>query len=278
MAGTVTAAQAEAQAPSLLRDLIRVPDVRLSKAIRLWQRDATIYKHTFQFNILPNFFEPFLYLLAMGLGLGAYLARIKGYRYIDYIAPGLVATAAMFGTTFEVTFNAFVKMQFGKIYDAVMSTPLTIEDIGLGEMLWGTTRSLIYGTVFIAIAAMFGVVHSWLAVLTPVAVFLTGMMFSVIGLSFTASIPIIDYFSYYWTMFITPMFLFSGIFFPLDRLPGWVQGVAWFIPLHQAVNLMRALILTGDVGSAAAAALWIVVVTGAFLVVPMNLLRRRLVK
>jgi lipooligosaccharide transport system permease protein len=278
MDGTVTAAQAEAEAPSLLRDLIRVPDVRLSKAIRLWQRDATIYKHTFQFNILPNFFEPFLYLLAMGLGLGAYLARIKGYRYIDYIAPGLVATAAMFGTTFEVTFNAFVKMQFGKIYDAVMSTPLTIEDIGLGEMLWGTTRSLIYGTVFIAIAAMFGVVHSWLAVLTPVAVFLTGMMFSVIGLSFTASIPIIDYFSYYWTMFITPMFLFSGIFFPLDRLPGWVQGVAWFIPLHQAVNLMRALILTGDVGSAAAAALWIVVVTGAFLVMPMNLLRRRLVK
>jgi lipooligosaccharide transport system permease protein len=278
MAGTVTAAQAETEAPSLLRDLIRVPDVRLSKAIRLWQRDATIYKHTFQFNILPNFFEPFLYLLAMGLGLGAYLARIKGYRYIDFIAPGLVATAAMFGTTFEVTFNAFVKMQFGKIYDAVMSTPLTIEDIGLGEMLWGTTRSLIYGTVFIAIAAMFGVVHSWLAVLTPVAVFLTGMMFSVIGLSFTASIPIIDYFSYYWTMFITPMFLFSGIFFPLDRLPGWVQGVAWFIPLHQAVNLMRALILTGDVGSAAAAALWIVVVTGAFLVMPMNLLRRRLVK
>ena len=278
MAGTVTAAQEETRAPSLLRDLIRVPDVRLSKAIRLWQRDATIYKHTFQFNILPNFFEPFLYLLAMGLGLGAYLARIKGYRYIDFIAPGLVATAAMFGTTFEVTFNAFVKMQFGKIYDAVMSTPLTIEDIGLGEMLWGTTRSLIYGTVFIAIAAMFGVVHSWLAVLTPVAVFLTGMMFSVIGLSFTASIPIIDYFSYYWTMFITPMFLFSGIFFPLDRLPGWVQGIAWFIPLHQAVNLMRALILTGDVGSAAAAALWIVVVTGAFLVLPMNLLRRRLVK
>ncbi len=278
MARTATAVHPETRGPSLRRDLFRVPDVRLSKALRLWQRDATIYKHTYQFNILPNFFEPFLYLLAMGLGLGAYLARIKGYRYLDFIAPGLVATAAMFGTTFEVTFNAFVKMQFGRIYDAVMSTPLTIEDIGLGEMLWGTTRSLIYGTVFMSIAAMFGVVHSWLAVLTPLAVFLTGLMFSVIGLSFTASIPIIDYFSYYWTMFITPMFLFSGIFFPLDRMPGWVQGVAWFIPLHQAVNLMRALILTGDAGAAAASALWMVIVTGALLVVPMNLLRRRMVK
>jgi len=261
-----------------LRDVVRVPDVRAPAAWRLWQRNAAIYKRTYKLNIVPNFFEPFLYLLAMGLGLGAYLARIKGVRYIDFIAPGLVATAAMFGASFEVTFNCFVKMQFGKIYDAVMSTPLTIEDIGLGEMLWSTTRSLIYGTVFLAIASSFGVVHSWWAVLTPVAVALTGMMFSAIGLSFTAVIPLIDYYTYYWTMFITPMFLFSGIFFPLDRMPNWVQVVAWFIPLHQAVDLMRALILTGDIGSAAAAAAWIVVVTGALFVVPMNLLHRRLVK
>ena len=274
----VTTAVHRLERRGFLRDLIRVPDVRLSAAWHLWQRNASIYKRTYKLNIVPNFFEPFLYLLAMGLGLGAYLARIKGVRYIDFIAPGLVATAAMFGASFEVTFNCFVKMQFGKIYDAVMSTPLTIEDIGLGEMLWSTTRSLIYGTVFLAIASSFGVVHSWWAVLTPVAVALTGMMFSAIGLSFTAVIPLIDYYTYYWTMFITPMFLFSGIFFPLDRMPNWVQVVAWFIPLHQAVDLMRALILTGDIGSAAAAAAWIVVVTGALFVVPMNLLHRRLVK
>jgi lipooligosaccharide transport system permease protein len=261
-----------------LRQTIRVPDVRLSSAWRLWQRDASIYRRTYKLNILPNFFEPFLYLLAMGLGLGAYLSRIQGIRYIDYIAPGLVAVAAMYGASFEVTFNAFVKMQFGRIYDAVMSTPLTIEDIGLGEMLWSTTRALIYGTVFLAIAATFGVVHSWLAVLAPVAVALTGLMFSVIGLSFTAVIPLIDYFTYYWTMFITPMFLFSGIFFPLDRLPPGVRTVAWFIPLHQSVNLMRALILTGDAGAAAASALWIVTLTAALFVIPMNLLHRRLVR
>jgi lipooligosaccharide transport system permease protein len=262
---------------SLVKDVFRAPDLSLASAWHMWQRNASIYRKTYKFNILPNFFEPFLYLLAMGLGLGAYLHSIQGVRYLDFIAPGLVATAAMFGTTFEVTFNCFVKMQFGKIYDAVMSTPLSSEDIGLGEMLWGTTRSHIYGTVFITIASMFGVVHSWWAVLTPLAVALTGLMFSVIGLSFTATVPLIDYFSYYWTMFITPMFLFSGIFFPLDRMPGWVQGVAWFIPLHQAVNLMRALILTGDVGSAAAAALWMVVLTAGLFVLPLNLLHRRLV-
>jgi lipooligosaccharide transport system permease protein len=255
-----------------------VPDVRLGSALRLWQRNAAIYRRTYKLNILPNFFEPFFYLLAMGLGLGAYLARIHGVRYIDFIAPGLVATAALFGTSFEVTFNAFVKMQFGKVYDAVMSTPLSIEDIGLGEVLWGTTRATIYGTVFLAITALFGVMHSWLAILGPVAVFLIGLMFSVIGLAFTASVPLIDYFTYYWTLFITPMFLFSGVFFPLDRMPSWVQAVAWFVPLHQGVELMRSLTLTGDWIQAAQSAAWIIVVTAALFVLPLNLLHRRLVK
>lgn len=258
--------------------ILRRPDVRPRSAVRLWQRNATIYRRTYKLNILPNFFEPFLYLLAMGLGLGAYLARIEGVEYIDFIAPGLVATAAMFGTSYDVTFNAFVKLRFGKIYDAVMATPLTPEDIALGELLWGTTRSLIYGVVFLTIAAGFGVVHSWLAILSPLAIVLIGMMFSIIGLSYTAVVPIIDYFTYYWTLFITPMFLFSGIFFPFDRLPGWVETVAWFVPLHQAVNLMRALILHGDPDAALAAATWIAVVTAALFVLPLNLLRRRLVR
>jgi lipooligosaccharide transport system permease protein len=184
----------------------------------------------------------------------------------------------MFGTTFEVTFNCFVKMQFGKIYDAVMATPLSIEDVGVGELLWGTTRATIYGSVFLSITAAFGVVHSWLAVFAPVGVALSGMMFSVIGLTFTAVIPLIDYFAYYWTLFITPMFLFSGIFFPLSRLPDWAKTVAWFVPLRQAVNMMRALTLYGDPGAAIRAALWVAVLTAAIFVLPLNLLRRRLVK
>jgi lipooligosaccharide transport system permease protein len=257
--------------------ILRAPDVRLDAAWRLWQRNAAIYKRTYKLNIIPNFFEPVFLLLAMGLGLGAYLSTIQGVRYVDFIAPGLLATSAMFGTSFEVTFNAFVKLHFGKIYDGVMSTPLTPEDIALGELLWGTTRSLIYGMVFLVIVAFFGVVHTPLVALAPVATILVGMMFSVIGLTFTAVIPHIDYYTYYWTMFLTPMFLFSGIFFPLDRLPGWFQTAAWFSPLYQAVRLMRALMLTGNVGEALAAAFWIAVVSAALVILPLNLLRRRLV-
>jgi lipooligosaccharide transport system permease protein len=270
----VSALAASARATSRI---LGVPDVRLGAAWRLWQRNAAIYKRTYKLNIIPNFFEPVFLLLAMGLGLGAYLSTIQGVRYVDFIAPGLLATSAMFGTSFEVTFNAFVKLHFGKIYDAVMSTPLTPEDIALGELLWGTTRSFIYGMVFLVIVAFFGVVHSPLVALAPVDTILVGMMFSVIGLTFTAVIPHIDYYTYYWTMFLTPMFLFSGIFFPLDRLPEWFQTAAWFVPLFQAVRLMRALMLTGDVGEALAAAVWIAVVSAALVVLPLNLLRRRLV-
>jgi lipooligosaccharide transport system permease protein len=275
---SITSTGTPVERRSLHRDVFRIPDVRLGAAWRLWQRNASIYRRTYKMNVLPNFFEPVLYLLAMGLGLGAYLSRIRGIRYIDYIAPGLVATSAMFGTTFEVTFNCFVKMQFGKVYDAVMATPLTIEDVGLGELLWGTTRAVIYASAFLLVASLFGIAHSWWAVLAPVAAVLVGMMFSVIGLAFTASIPLIDYFTYYWTLFITPMFLFSGIFFPFDQLPTWVHVAAWFTPLYHGVNLMRALITNGDLGTAARETLWIVAVTGGLLVLPLNLLRRRLVK
>ena len=258
--------------------LLRVPDVRLSHAWRLWKRNAVIYRRTYKMNLLPNFFEPFFYLLAMGLGLGAYLTSVNGIPYIDYIAPGLVAVAVLYGCSFDVTFNCFVKMEFAKIYDAIIVTPLTIEDIGLGELLWATTRAFIYGVVFLVIAAGFGVVHSWLVVFAPIAIALTGMMFSVIGLTFTALIPLIDYFTYYWTLFITPMFLFSGVFFPLERMPDWLQTAAWFVPLHQAVVLMRALILEGDGLAALKAGAWIATVTAALFVLPLNLLHRRLVK
>lgn len=258
--------------------LLRTPDVSLRGAWALWSRNAAIYRRTYKLNILPNFFEPLFYLVGMGIGLGAYLSSVKGTRYIDFIAPGLVATAALFGASFEVTFNCFVKMEYGKTYDACMATPLTIEDVGLGELLWATTRSLIYGSGFMLVASPFGVFHSWWGILAPFGVALIGMMFAVIGLSYCAVVPIIDYFSYWWTIFMTPMFLFAGTFFPLERLPGWVRAVSWLNPLRHGVDLMRALLLDGNPAAALRAATWIAVVTTTLFVLPLNLLHRRMVK
>jgi len=150
------------------------------------------------------------------------------------------------------------------------------DHVALGEALWATTRAMIYGGAFIVIALPFGVFHSWWGLLTPFALALIGLMFAFLGLTFTYIITMIDYLSYYWTLFLTPMFMFSGIFFPLDRLPGWLRGLAWFMPLRHAVELMRALLLDGDPAAAAGAALWMAVVTLVLFPLPLNLLRRRL--
>jgi len=259
-----------------VRALTRAPNVSLPHAWRYWLRNAAIFKHTYRLSLLAWFIEPVIYLVAMGLGLGHYLKRVDGLDYIDFIAPGLVGLSVMYGATFETTWNAYFKMERGRIYEACMSTPVGLTDIALGEALWGATRSLIYGGAFIVIAMPFGVFHSWWGLLVPFALALCGLMFSFMGLAFTYLIPMIDYLSYYWTLFLTPMFMFSGIFFPLAQLPGWVQGLAWFMPLHHTVNLMRALLTTGDPVAAAMAALWVVVTTVLLFALPLNILRRRL--
>lgn len=265
--------------PIGLKGMYRVPDTRIKSALRLWQRNVLSYSHSWQMNILPNFFERFFYLLAIGFGLGHFVRTIQGVEYASYIAPGLAAVSAMYGSSFDVTFNVFVKLHFDKLYDAVTVTPLTPEDVVVGEMLWGITRSLLYGLPFVLIAGLFGLVHSWTVVLTPLAAVATGFCFCMIGLTFTAFIPTIDLFSFYYTLFITPMFLFSGIFFPIATLPNWAEPLAWFSPLFHAAALFRELfgVFPIDVAAAAGHFSWLVGLGLILFPVPLNLFRHRLV-
>jgi lipooligosaccharide transport system permease protein len=253
------------------------PPVWLPGTVRMWKRDALLYKRSWKRNVLPNFFEPLLYLLSIGLGLGVYVSnQILGVAYADYIAPGLAAAAAMNGAVFETTFNVFVKLRFAKLYDAVITTPLEPEDVAAGELLWAVTRSVIYGTAFLIVMAVLGYVHYWAVIFAPAAAALVGLSFGLIGLVFTALTPTIDLFSYFFTLFITPLFLFSGVFFPVSRL-GSAAFVAWFSPLYHGAELMRGLILTGDLGWAAAHALWLVLFSALVFPPAINLMRRRLV-
>ncbi|HEY3051376.1 MAG TPA: ABC transporter permease [Gaiellaceae bacterium] len=257
--------------------LWRPPPVWLPGTVQMWKRDALLYKRSWKRNVLPNFFEPLLYLLSIGLGLGVYVGqKILGVDYADYIAPGLAAAAAMNGAVFETTFNVFVKLRFAKLYDAVITTPLEPEDVAAGELLWAVTRSVIYGTAFLIVMAVLGYVHYWAVIFAPAAAALVGLSFGLIGLVFTSLTPTIDLFSYFFTLFITPLFLFSGIFFPVSRL-GSAAFVAWFSPLYHGAELMRGLILTGDLGWAAAHALWLVVFSALVFPPAINLMRRRLV-
>lgn len=263
-----------------LRMAYRRPDVSLGSAVHLWQRNIATYSHTWQMNILPNFFEPFFYLLAIGFGLGKFIPSVGGVDYADFIAPGLAAVSAMYGCVFDATFNVFVKLHFDRLYDAVIVTPLSPEDVVVGELMWALTRGLLYGIPFVVIAAGFGLVHSPWIVLAPLAIVAIGWTFSLIALTFTAFIPTIDLYSFFFTLFITPMFLFSGIFFPIETLPGWAQPLAWFSPLFHAAQLMRELFgVYGGTGLVAAAghAAWLLALGGLLFPVPANVFRHRLV-
>lgn len=217
---------------------------------RVWLRNLWVYRDRWMYGLLPNFFEPLFYLLGLGVGLGFYVSsggQFEG-NYIAFIAPGLVAASAMNGASFETTYNVYVKLQFERLYDAVIATPIGIEDVTVGEILWGTTRALIYGGIFLLVTTFFDTPVSWRLLLALPAIALVGWAFSSLGLAFTATVPNIELFSYYFTLFLTPSFLFSDIFFPVaERFPVWLAAVAQATPLYQSVQLVRGIII-GDFG------------------------------
>ena len=244
--------------------------------IRMWQRNRDVFFRLWH-SEAPGFVaEPIIILLAMGVGLGAYVGLVDGQKYIEFIAPGIIASYAMFSASFECTYGSFVRMEYQKTYDAIIATPLNVEDVIAGEIFWGATRSFMTGIVILAIAAAFQLVPSPWASVIPVLAFLEGIMFASIAILFTSIVPSIYSFNYYFTLFITPMFFFSGVFFPLSSFPQIVQTLSWIAPLTPVVHLTRALIN----GEFHLDLLWalalIIVLTALFFSISLVTMRRRL--
>jgi lipooligosaccharide transport system permease protein len=246
-------------------------------AVAVFRRNARVFSKLWRGALLPTFIDPLFYLVAIGFGLGTYVANINGIPYKDFIAPGLIASAAMWSAAFETTYNVYFRMNELRLYDAVLSTPVEVPDLVAGDLLWSSARATIYGTVFLITVSIFGLVSSWWAIAIPPFVFLGGLCFSVIGYTFTALIPKIDLYSYFFTLGITPMFLFSGIFFPFDRLPGWVEAVAWLTPLYHLVQITRGLATGPEAAPIAIHAAWLVAVSALLFPIPVRAVRRRLV-
>lgn len=215
--------------------------VSMPYALSVWRRNAAMYKRTWKWNILPNFFEPVFYLFSIGIGVGAYVSQMGGMSYIQFLAPGLICVAAMNGASFEVTYNIFVRLTFEKSYDAMLTTPIEPDDVLVGEVLWAVTRACVYGGCFFIVLALFGLTPWPSALLALLVIPIAGLLFASIGIVFSLRIPSIDMFSFYFTLFLTPLFLFSDVFFPLkERLSGVWLWVAEVLPLLHPVRLARA--------------------------------------
>lgn len=263
---------------SKISSLFKVP--KLSYRVwKVWSRNKDVFMKTYKTNFLPSLLEPILYLLALGLGLGGFVQSINGESYIQFIAPALVAVSIMYSSFYECTYASYVRMYFQKTFDAIIATPITIEEVITGEIMWGATKSLINSSIVLMVILVFGLIPSPLFLLIPPVSFLVGLLFSSIAMCFTAITPNIDAFNYPSFLFITPMFLLSGTFFPLTTLPEILQIIAQiFLPLTNAVNVTRSLALGNIQFSMITNLAWMFIVTPIFFVLAINLMKKRLIK
>jgi lipooligosaccharide transport system permease protein len=208
---------------------------------RVWQRNRDVFFRLWHFEMPISFIEPVLLLLAFGLGMGAYIGLVDGEQYINFIAPGMIAAYAMFSASNECSYAAFLRMEHQYTYDAILATPLNVEDITAGEIFWGATRAFMTAGIVLAISAVFRLVVSpWALLILPLA-FVEGVLFGSISLFYTSIVPSIYSFNYFFTLIINPLFLLSGVFFPLDAFPEALRTASWFTPLRPVVVLVRAL-------------------------------------
>lgn len=263
-----------------VREMIWLPHIS-PRFFRILQRNSQVLRRTWKVNFLPPILEPVLYLLAFGAGLGLLVGEIS-YRgepvsYVAYIAPALIAINIMYNAFFENTYASYVRMYYQKTYDAIMATPLNLDEIITGEIVWGAVKSLIATTLMLAVISLFNLlVYPQALFIVPLA-FLGGLAFGSVAMCFTALVPQIEVFNFPIFLFITPMFLFSGTFFPLETLPRWAQVLAQFLPLTHLVALVRALAMGKLQAKLLLSLFYLVIFSGITFILAILLMRRRLI-
>jgi lipooligosaccharide transport system permease protein len=242
----------------VIRQAVGVPSSSVSDGGRLGARRVygymwLRYKRTWRGTVTTSFLYPLLYLLAMGIGLGHLvdqhlasgggLGRLGGITYVQFIAPGLMAATAMQMGTNEATYPVMRGVKWDRTYFAMIATPIPVSHIQYGHLAWVATRLTMGALVFLGIIAAFGDVRSAWALLAPACAVLTGLAFAAPMMAFAASQENDNAFTLVYRMAIMPLFLFSGTFFPIAQLPGWLQGLAVATPLYHGVDLCRGLVL-----------------------------------
>jgi lipooligosaccharide transport system permease protein len=246
--------------------------------VHVWRRNRLVWRKLAIPSMLGNLADPMLYMLGLGYGLGAMLPEVGGMPYIVFLAAGTVCSSTMMSASFESMYSSFSRMHVQRTWDAIMNAPLLLEDVVLGEAVWAASKAFLSGAAVLLVAALLGLVSSALALYVLPVIFVTGLAFAGLGLVMTSLSPSYDFFMYYFTLAITPMMLASGVFFPLEQLPAWLQASAQALPLTHAVALARPL-MNGAVPDASAVH---VLVLAAYATVSLYaallLARRRLLK
>jgi lipooligosaccharide transport system permease protein len=225
-------------------------------AIRaIMSKDIVMFGRYWKATTFSSVVQPTIYLLAFGLGFGSLVSHVGHVKYVEYVGTGVVATAVLFSSAFPGMFNTFVRWQFQRTYDAMLATPVDVEELITAEVLWISLRAGVYGMAPLIVAIAFGLQPSPGMLLVPFIGFVTGFGFAAFGVTIAAVAKTIDNFNYVTSAVLTPLFLVAGTFFPISALPAGVRTVAQFNPLYHCVQLVRDASLgglgTADLGHAA---------------------------
>jgi lipooligosaccharide transport system permease protein len=250
--------------------------------IKVWQRNLVTFQKIWKINFITPLVEPMLFILAFSLGFVGLVGSVRyggaELSYTAFIAPALIATAVMNNAFFETTYASFVRMYYQKTFDGMLATPLSIEEIIVAEIVWSASKATAAAAIMLAVLFGFGYVQmpSGLAMI-PLA-FIGGIAFGAVGLFFTGVIPTIEMFNLPIFLFVTPMFLFSGTFFPVSNLPLWAKPAALAFPLYHLVELARLACLGRFETVPLLSVLYLLVFAGLFTVLALVFMRKRLIK
>jgi lipooligosaccharide transport system permease protein len=250
---------------------------------RMLQRNLLVYKHQWMV-IFTGFFEPVFFLLGIGLGIGALVSSVDGISYVSFVAPGLLAASCLNGALSDGCFNIWFKLHFMKTYDGILATPMRVPDVAFGEMMWAVTRGSIYAGCFLVVLLVIGGITGRPVLLSPLAIFafpaavLAATSFSALFVCITTFVRKIEDFDTVVGLAVMPMFLFSGTFFPISRVPLIPRVVVELLPLYHGTAMLRQL-TTGTVDRTLALHVGYLVILGvAAFTVAMRRLERALIK
>lgn len=246
------------------------------------RRHVDVFRRTYATNLFPHFVDPLLWLAAFGLGLGGYMPAIRGVDYLQWFAPAMLVSSAMWSAAYECTYGTYIRLKYPPLFESMLAAPTTLADVAYSEVLWAGGKSAAYGTIILAVLAVVGLVPAWTGLFIPVAILAEGIIIASISLVFAATVRTIDAFAFYYTLGVTPMFVLSGIFFPLDQMPVALQWLAWLNPLAHTAVVVRALALDSGAfaleGEVLRSLVWLAVAMAVTLPIGVNLMRRRLAR
>jgi len=245
--------------------------------VPVYMRNLLVWRKLALASVVGNVADPLITLVAFGYGLGRLLEVVEGVPYIVFLAAGSMCMSTTMSASFEALYSAFSRMHVQRTWDSLLNAPLELDDVVIAEWLWAATKAAFSGVAIIAVVWALGISREATLLLALPVVALTGLCFGAIGLCVTAVARGYDFFTFYFTLVVTPMIFLSGVYYPMSALPDWLAAVAGVLPLAAAVELARPLVLGRLPDPLLAPLLTLLAYTGGALYLAMVLTRRRFV-